>query len=58
MSNATLKKAMENAEASIKMEGLYVSESCKNLCEKLMRQEISFEDYLLLISEEVNAYGI
>ena len=37
---------MENAEASINMEGLYVSDSCKELCEKLLKKEITFEEYL------------
>ena len=31
MSSAAIQKAMENAEASINMEGLYVSDLCKNL---------------------------
>ena len=46
MSNAALKKAMDNAEASINMEGLYVSDFCKELCEKLIKKEITFEDYM------------
>lgn len=53
MSEAALKKAMKNAEASINMEGLTVSENCKELCEKLFNQEISFDDFLKLASQEV-----
>ena len=54
MSDAALQKAMDNAEASINMEGLHVSASCKKLCEKLMKNEITFEEYLsqILTSED------
>ena len=58
MSNATLRKAMDNAEASINMEGLYISEFCKELCEKLLKKEITFEEYMKCISEGTEAYGI
>ena len=55
MSGADLQKAMENAEASINMEGLYVSEYCKELCKKLLNNEISFEEYLQkVIGAEIN----
>ena len=38
MSNTALRKAMDNAEASINMEGLHVPELCKELCEKLLKK--------------------
>ena len=46
MSGAALQKAIDNAEASINMEGLHVSAHCKKLCEKLLKNEITFEEYL------------
>lgn len=58
MSNLTLKKAMDNAEASINMEGLYVSDFCKDLCEKLLKKEITFEDYMKFITEGVVTHGV
>lgn len=58
MSNTALRKAMDNAEASINMEGLYVSELCKELCEKLLKKEITFEEYMKRITEGTEAYGV
>ena len=58
MSNAALQKAIDNAEASINMEGLHISASCKKLCkklcEKLLKNEITFEEYLsqIILSED------
>lgn len=58
MSNSTLQKAMKNAEASINMEGLYVSDSCKKLCEKLLNKEITFDEYIKLVVSGETAYGV
>ena len=58
MSNAALQKAMDNAEASINMEGLHVSDHCKALCEKLLKKEITFEEYMKLITAGVVVNGI
>lgn len=58
MSNAALQKAMDNAEASINMEGLHVTEFCKELCEKLVKKEITFEEYMMRITEGQEAYGV
>lgn len=58
MSNAALQKAMDNAEASINMEGLHVTEFCKELCEKLVKKEITFEEYMKQITEGQEAYGV
>lgn len=52
MSPTSIKKVLDNTEASINMEGLYVSQTCKELCEKLLNNEITFEQYLEQIIED------
>ena len=49
---------MKNAEASINMEGLYVSDSCKELCEKLLKKEITFEEYMRLVTVGALSNGV
>ena len=58
MNDAAIQKAMENAEASINMEGLYVSDSCKELCKKLLEKEITFEEYMRLVTVGALANGV
>ena len=58
VSDTALRKAMVSAEASINMEGMYVSDFCKELCEKLLKKEISFEEYTKIVVEGVNSNGI
>lgn len=58
MSGAAIQKAMENAEASINMEGLYVPDLCKELCERLLKKEITLEEYIRLITVGAAENGI
>ena len=58
MSNTAIQKAMENAEASINMEGLYVSDLCKELCEKLLKKEITFDEYMRQVTAGDLANGV
>ena len=51
MSDVSLRKAMDNAEASMNMEGLQISAFAKELCEKLLKKEITFEEYMRRIIE-------
>ena len=39
-------KALENAVASVEMEGFKVDEETKEMCAKLLKGEITFEEYL------------
>ena len=40
----TIDQAIGNAEASIHMEGLRITDEYRELCRRLLKQEISFED--------------
>ena len=52
MSNAAIYKAMANVEASNNMEGMKVSDACKELCFRIMNKEITIEEYLKLITTD------
>jgi hypothetical protein len=41
-----IRKSMKNAEASLNMERLFVSDESRELCFQLLNQEITFEEYL------------
>ena len=58
MSNTAIQKAMDNAEASLNMEGLYVPDSCKELCVQLLKKEITFEEYMRLVTAGALANGV
>ena len=58
MSDIALQKAMKSAEASINMEGLYVSTYCKELCEKLLKNEITFEEYIKIVTAGALTNGV
>lgn len=58
MSDLLLQKSMKNAEASINMEGLYISENCKKLCEKLLKKEITLDEYIKYVREGVLINGV
>ena len=38
--------AIRNADHSLRMEGFIVDNKTKKLCEKLLRDEITFDEYL------------
>lgn len=44
----TNKEAIENAAASVEMEGFKISEQSKVWCEQLLNHEITFDQYLAL----------
>lgn len=57
MSEKEIEKAIKNASASVEMEGFSIDEQSKMLCRKLLLNEITMEDYILLVKQKagVNA---
>ena len=49
----SIDKAIENAVASIEMEGFSIDEQCKDWCRMLLNNEISMEQYISLIKQSV-----
>ena len=44
--------AIENAVASLKMEGFEIDEESINWCKELLENKIDFEQYLLLVKQK------
>lgn len=42
----SIERSIEAAEVSLRMEGLPVTEVCKELCRKMLAGEITLEQYL------------
>lgn len=55
-----IERSIQAAEVSLQMEGLSVTESCKELCRKLLAGEITLEQYLtyVLPVRGDNEYGV
>lgn len=51
--NVTIQSAMNDAEASLNMEGLFIPEEAKKLTEKVLTKEISFQEYLAIITAQL-----
>ena len=49
----TIDQAIGNAEASIHMEGLRITDEYRELCRRLLKQEISFEYYLAKVKADI-----
>lgn len=52
LSQNEIKIALDNAEASLNIEGLSVSKQTKLLCEKLLAKEITMAEYISLIKQK------
>lgn len=49
MKNKPYDKAIENAVASVEMEGYQIDEQSKEWCKKLLLNEITMEEYIELV---------
>ena len=45
-------KAIENAVASVEMEGYHVDNECLKWCKKLLENEINMEQYISLVKQK------
>ncbi len=52
VSTMSIDKAIENAVASIKMEGYQIDNECVEWCKKLLGNEISMEQYIALVKQK------
>lgn len=52
MSEIQIEKAINNAAASIEMEGFSLDEQSKMLCRRLLRKEITMEQYISLVKQK------
>lgn len=44
--SGSIERSIRTAELSLKMEGFSVTETCKELCRKLLAGEITLQEYL------------
>ncbi|MBO4433060.1 MAG: hypothetical protein J5852_05975 [Clostridia bacterium] len=51
MSQTEINTAINNAEASLVIEGLSVSKQTKALCKKLLAKEITMSEYIAIIKQ-------
>ena len=48
----SIDKAIENAVASVKMEGYQIDNECVHWCKKLLEKEINMEQYIALVKQK------
>lgn len=46
----SIERSIRSAEVSLRMEGLSVTDACKELCRKLLAGEITLEQYLTYVT--------
>lgn len=49
----SIDKAIENAIASVKMEGYQIDNECVQWCKKLLQKEINMEQYIALVKQKI-----
>ncbi|MBR5222919.1 MAG: hypothetical protein IKV81_01970 [Clostridia bacterium] len=48
----SIDKAIQNAAASVEMEGYVIDEQCKNWCHQFLNSEMSMEEYISLVKQQ------
>lgn len=52
MSNFEIEKEINNACASVEIEGFTIDEQCKDWCMQLLKKEITFSEYIMLVKKK------
>ena len=53
MDMCSREKAVENAVASVEMEGFHVDKETKKMCERLLKGEITYDEYLAFVLQSL-----
>ena len=48
----SIDRAIQNAAASVEMEGYLIDEQCKDWCRQLLNNEITMEEYIELVKNQ------
>ena len=48
----SIDRAIDNAAASVEMEGYHIDEQSREWCRKLLLKEITMEEYIMLIKQK------
>lgn len=54
----SIEQTVENAIASLKMEGYQIDSDCVQWCKKLLANEISMEQYIALVKQKSGVAAI
>jgi hypothetical protein len=49
MSDEAIEKSVQSTVVSIEMEGFHVDTSCIDLCRKMLKGEMTMEDYIAIV---------
>jgi hypothetical protein len=52
MSSKSLEKSINNAAASVEMEGYHIDEQSRNWCKQLLLKEITMKEYINLVKQK------
>ncbi len=52
MSDYEIENEVNNACASVEIEGYTIDEQCRAWCKQLLKKEITFNEYILLVKEK------
>ena len=56
MSDERIEQAIESAAASMKMEGFQIDPQCVDLCRRLLKDEITMEEYISVVTGKETEY--